>query len=311
MKKQLLGLLFLLTVSLTSGFAQGILNHGFESLNADSSLSNWGNVYLNAIWVDSNGVWHSDSIVVDGGWYYGPSTDAHSGNLALELRNSWNFSTNEGIAGAAGCDDDSVFSAWGLLNLIPTYATVNAPFHPSEFGFYYKYSPVHGDTAYANLALWDSIGNAVGNCQVLLTEATSGYTYTSAPINYSIPGLASFYSLSFGAFYTDTPGLRQPGFGTRLLVDDVGFQFAVAADAGAVTSLQVYPNPGSGLVHVRSESAELVGYRIHDGLGRRCAAGGLRGNAAVVSLEGLGAGVYMLEVETERGLEARRLVVGR
>jgi hypothetical protein len=105
--------ILVMTLSLKAVYmqAQTIQNGSFESLNSDGTLRNWGNVYLMSVWIDSSGVSHSDSIVYDGP-FYAPTNDAFHGNTALELRNAWNFTSNIGIAGAVGLDDDSVFSSF-------------------------------------------------------------------------------------------------------------------------------------------------------------------------------------------------------
>ena len=57
---------FVIAFSLKAAYsvAQQIPNKGFEQLNFDGSLSNWGNVYLFSMWFDSTGVSHlTDSIV--------------------------------------------------------------------------------------------------------------------------------------------------------------------------------------------------------------------------------------------------------
>src|SRR6185369_12246751 len=126
--------------------------------------------------------------------FYGPTNDANNGSTALELRNAWDFTTNTGIAGAVSSDDDSIFSSWGLLNLVPTNATSFNPFAPFNFGFYYKYFPVNGDSAFAQIALWDSSGNQLAEGTLVIPDAASSYTLAYAPVNYSVTGIAAFYS---------------------------------------------------------------------------------------------------------------------
>ena len=47
-----------------------IPNAGFEQLNTDGSLRNWGNVYLWPMHIDSSGNSYVDSLVFDGQLYF-------------------------------------------------------------------------------------------------------------------------------------------------------------------------------------------------------------------------------------------------
>jgi hypothetical protein len=90
----------------SSGFAQ-IPNPSFEEINANGSLRNWGNIYLQSVWFDTTGEMQGDSIIYDNA-YYSATSDAHNGN-----------SQNTGTAGAIIADLDSVYSAWGSFETIP------------------------------------------------------------------------------------------------------------------------------------------------------------------------------------------------
>jgi hypothetical protein len=293
--------------------AQTVYNNGFENLNADSSLSNWGNVYIFSVWIDSLGVSHSDSLVYDGP-FYGPSSDAHSGNRALELRNAWNFTTNTGIAGAAAVDEDSVFSSWGTLNLVPTNATTFSPFAPINFGFYHKFSPVNGDSAYAQIALWDSSGYQFAEGTLLITAATNTYDLIYAPINYFNPGFAAFYSLKISTFYTLDPGVRQPGFGTRLLVDNIGFNYANTTDinpAKTQNAFSVYPNPAKDEIHFDSKLNTASPYRLCNIFGQTVMEGTIYPETNSISILNINSGVYFLEMKMEEKNICERIVVQR
>ncbi|MBK7431217.1 MAG: hypothetical protein IPI62_09885 [Bacteroidetes bacterium] len=93
-----------------------IPNGDFEALLYDGTLSNWGNITLFAVIIDSAGNTIQDSLIFDGP-FCGVTTDAHSGNYALEMRNMFNYTTNETINGWASVDEDSTYSAWGHSNL--------------------------------------------------------------------------------------------------------------------------------------------------------------------------------------------------
>jgi len=289
-----------------SAFAQ-VPNSNFNLLNSDGTLANWGNVYLFQAWLDTNGVMHGDSIVFDGP-LYAPTSDAYSGSHALELHNAWNYTSNTGIAGAVASDEDSVFSSWGILNLVPTNATAFNPFAPINFGFHYKYFPVNGDTAYALLTLYDSLGNRTGECEILLSDSTQTYTEIYAPVVYTSNALAAYYSLRFSNFYTANPGYKQPSLGTRLLIDQIGFNLVTSIDqpsAIAQNKIQLVPNPAGNQLRIQLASNEAVGARVLSLLGKELIP---LQNSNILDLQNLNTGIYLLEVTTNDTKQVLRFV---
>jgi hypothetical protein len=129
-------------------------NFSFEEANFDGSLRNWGNIYMEQAWIDSTGEMHGDSIHIDFAYYF-QSNEAWNGNWAAEMRNSYNYTQNKGRAGAIIADLDSAFSAWGSFETIPVNAT------PAQLGFFYKHVGVNGDTASAEITVFDSLGNEI------------------------------------------------------------------------------------------------------------------------------------------------------
>lgn len=303
MKKIFTVLVIALSLKAMSAQAQTIPNNGFEYLNPDGSLSNWGNVYLMPMWIDTNGSSYVDSIVFDNQYFYAPTSDANGGSTALELRNAWDYTTNTGIAGAVGSDEDSVFSSWGLLNLVPTYSTPFNLFVPFNFGFYYKYFPVNGDSAFAQIALWDSSGNQVADGMIIITNAASSYTLISAPVNYTMSGDAAFYSLSISTFYTASPGYRQPGFGTRLLADDIGFNFVSTTGLNTIVNdkqINIYPSPFTDEIVVNGYSLagmEKQEIKVFDIFGREIYSQQLKTSKEKIQTGNWQRGIYFVKID--------------
>lgn len=304
---------FVIAFSLKAAYsvAQQIPNKGFEQLNFDGSLSNWGNVYLFSMWFDSTGVSHlTDSIVFDG-QLFAPTNDAYSGSTALELRNAWNFTSNTGIAGAIGSDDDSVFNSYGLFNLVPTYSTPFLPFDPFNFELYYKFYPVNGDSAFVQMTLWDSIGNQMAEAMAIITDSASNYTLLTTPINYSITGGAAFYTFIISNFYSSEPGSHQPSLGTRLLVDNVDFNFISASANNTAVDRQttVYPNPARD--HIILNVNTVSHFKMHTSIGQLLMEGDLQANSNYVNLNSFENGVYILEINSENKSEFKTIVVNK
>ena len=77
-KNLILGVI-LCFLALTS-FAQ-IPNPSFEEINANGSLRNWGNLYIQSVWFDTTGEMQGDSIIYDNA-YYAATSEAHNGYWA-------------------------------------------------------------------------------------------------------------------------------------------------------------------------------------------------------------------------------------
>ncbi len=297
--------------SLTKG--QTIINPGFELVNSDGTLQNWGNVYIFSAWFDSSGVSHTDSIVYDG-QFYAPTNDFYSGSKALELRNAWNYTTNTGIAGAVGLDDDTVFTSWGPSSLLPAPGTPFNPFMPSNFGFYHKFNQVNGDSAQARITLWDSTGNQIAEGTLIISAPSSVYTLITAPITYTMPGDVAYYTFFISNFYTADPGYRQPSFGTRLQVDNIGFNMFsadVAEGSNNINSINIYPNPAGDQISINRKSNNETNYRIYNLFGVVVQEGVMQTSESTLSLNNFKEGVYYLELSSKQGKEGRRFVVSK
>jgi hypothetical protein len=297
--KKILILLTILCINAKMSQAQHVFNPGFENLNSDNTLQNWGNVYLTSVWIDSLGNNHSDSIISDGP-FYAPVNDPYSGSHALELRNAFDFTTGHAISGAVGIDDDSIFSGYSSFNTVPTYATPFNSFAPFNFGFYYMFEQVNGDTAFAEIMLFDSSGNQVGGGLLLITDTTSSYTLINAPINYYSSDLVAFYSFRIGTFYSIEPGSHEPSLGTRLKVDNIGFNYvsAYVSDFNGPGAKMIYPNPASDFVNVDISVKNNSAYKIYSSTGQIIKSGKLKYESKEISISDLQDGLYFIECET-------------
>lgn len=249
---------FLLKVSLL--YAQ-IPNNGFEQFNSDGTLRNWGNVYLLPMYVDSAGNSYVDSIVFDNYLFF-PTSDAHWGSTAMEMRNAWDFTTGQAIVGAVTADNDSSFAAWGAFETI----SIPPQSQPFNFSFFYKYFPVNNDTAQAIVQVFDSSMNQLGEAEIFITSTATNYTLATAPIIYSVPGTVAF---AFIHFRTAAYG-SQASFGTRFLVDDVMFNYVTGINSNEATKkTEVYPNPFTDELHINFPGdAKEAGLKVFDVMGK-------------------------------------------
>lgn len=224
-----LGFFLLSIVSAFTTNAQ-LNNPGFELTNSDSSASYWGTTLIIIVDVDTiNG--NTDSLIYDGSALYGIVHDAHSGNNAIEVRNIWNYTDDILYTGNLFSGVDSIFSLYGLLTPI-SYA-------PYSFSFFYKYTCVGKDTAFAKLEVFDSNANIIGTSMAILTEGQSSYTQYTSPVTYTSNSPAAYITVSFG------PSLNQVHFGSRLKIDDVSLEqlLSIADDPHTSSMVSLYPMP--------------------------------------------------------------------
>lgn len=305
MKKFTVYLTFVLSLNAVTLPAQ-IHNNGFEQLNASGNVSHWGKVLLLAVVIDSSGNSHGDSIVFDNQLYF-PTTDAHSGLRAMEMRNGHNYTTGQGYAGGASLsDNDSVYNGFST-NL------VGIQVQPTGLNFYYKYFPVNDDSASAQITVYDEAASPIGEGFLIMSGTMSNYTLANIPITYAAPGKAAFISLSFSTFYSEDGGVRQPSFGTRLLVDDVSLNTTtgIPAFTNDQALLTVYPNPVRNLLYFQTHSDDAMHYTIYAISGQLVRKGTVQPGATSITTYDLDNGLYTIELSSGSLVQRTRVVVNR
>lgn len=289
MKKLLPFLFFALLFSNKQVSAQ-IPNGDFETLNWDGTLSNWGNVYLMAVSIDSLGNTFMDSIVWDGP-YYSKTVDANTGNFAMEMRNAYNYTTNHGIAGSVSADTDSVYTAWGALEF------VSIQIQPTDFSFYYKYNSVGDDSGIARLTVYDYMMNPIGNAEVVFSGISSVYTYTSVPITFTSLDPVAYYSLNFSTKFSLADIPTEPHLGTSLIIDDVHLSSTTGIGSNNLmeNSYSLFPNPSKENLNISSKNSEEINYCIYNMLGKKILEGKILPGTQSISTQQFSNGVYAIE----------------
>lgn len=296
MKKSTLLLAMAITLNVSHCVAQ-IPNAGFENLNSDNSIKNWGILTLFVINIDTNGV-IIDSIYIDQS-FCATTTDAHTGQRAMEMRNAYVYGSNQGYAGGGILTNDSIFGGFAT----PVFLQGT----PTDFNFYYKYFPLNNDTAQAVVEVYDSTENMIGSAQLLIFDTVSNYTLASIPIIYDMPVNPAYVNIRFFNFYTESIYVRQPTLGTRFLVDDVSFSMATNVTDLMVgkDSYAVFPNPSSSIITIQY-SMEIKDVKLYNGCGKLL----LQeiGNIKKIDVSQMEPGIYILEISTNKGLQRTKLL---
>lgn len=209
-------------------------NSSFEDLTTDGKIKHWGKAFFNVVIIDSAGIAHGDSVVFDQGLYF-PTSDAHSGQKALEMRNAFNYTSNQPLAGSVRLmSNDSDFFAYAPMVAIQQ--------RPASFSFYYKFFPVAGDTAFASMVVYNSSGSEIGRSEIGISAPAGNYTQAVKTVTYQSADPAAYIDIDFA---TAKPG-SNAAFGTRLLVDDVGTGTAATAIYSPALKKEtaiIFPNP--------------------------------------------------------------------
>lgn len=296
MKRILNIIVIILLLNTAKGISQ-IPNSSFELTNTFGNISNWGIFSAIPVWFDSLGVGHTDSIVIDNQYYF-QTTDAHSGNYALEMRNGYDFTLGTGMTGGAFLSDSDYTSF-----TIPV-AVQN---QPTDLNFYYKYFPAGNDSAVAFLAIYDNSGNQIGEANIVIGGTMANYALATAPINYSIPGSAAYISM----YFRTQLDYLQPTFGTRFLVDDVSLLFTSGISESIKTDLlNLYPNPSNGIFYIKhdiNDANELV--IITNTAGKTILETKVNNEQAKINLIGQPNGIYFVRLYSMNGLFTKRIII--
>lgn len=294
--------LFFLSVSIMATAQIG--NGGFEDLTVDANAEYWsGDLHIFAITQDSNGVWHTDSVVFDGGMDYALSTDAHSGQYAMELRNGYNYTQNYPIVGRLHANADT--------NAYQSFPVVSVPMtqRPVAMSFWAKYAPLADDSAEVTITVLDEGQNPIGAGRVIIGGTIAAYTQFDVPITYDSQDAAAFMQITF-ANGTSNGSVT---LGTRMLIDDVSLTLAPEgiAEAGTHTdAISLFPVPAGDRCTVRTtDGARVLGVQVFSAEGRLMAQPSAE--AGTFDTTALPAGPYTIAVRTQAGVRRARLLVAR
>lgn len=269
-------------------FKAQLPNPGFEELTSEGKISYWGSIFLIPVYIDSTGS-HTDSIIFDNQLYFS-TNDAHSGLRALEMRNAYNYTSSQQIAGTANLMSDSVVSFAGTASISE---------RPLYFSFYYKFLPAGNDTAYAYMEVFDYNGNSIGESSIELWAQKTNYTLVQKPISYHSTDSAAFISVRFS---TSKSG-NFATLGTRFLVDDVNMDINAGLYETDNSSVFVHclPNPAEQeLTIALAPEIENGIIFIYDLTGKLVHAVSFEENQQItIDVQTLPRGIYSLSVRTD------------
>lgn len=206
-------LILLLTVLNACSIQAQIPNPGFEQLDASGKIRNW--IFPGLIPISLN-----DSIVYDG-FSFSKSTDARTGLYALELRNSYNYTSGTPFMNgsvAATLPDTTMYI--GFTRLVPLN------YKPSALEFYYKFSqnPLN-DSLSAEVNIFNSDEIIIGTGRIAVTGPPTAYQKATVYLSYPlvIAGTSNLLPAFASIDFKNKPLWNILQVGQRSLVDDVSF----------------------------------------------------------------------------------------
>jgi hypothetical protein len=284
MKRQIVSVLAFVAVYIFVAQAQSqVLNGDFETLRSDGAgPRHWGSLHIMPFPSPCG------TLILDSSFYL-TTSDAHSGNWALELRNAKCTSDNELFGGTVHLmeSDSSYFdSGTEYFDGVPT-----------QFSFYYKFLPVGDDTAKATVTLSNDFAGDLATETILIGKAASTYTKATVPINYQIASTPTRINITF-ATQTET---STPSFGTRLLIDDVEMTSEPNSVASNIKAdVHCYPNPATSVVNFTGGSDAAETLSIFNVSGNRVFTSAFE-NAITVDCSKFSAGLYFYRLGSSSG----------
>jgi hypothetical protein len=265
--------------------AQSIPNAGFE---------NWSMVMGHEDpdqWVTTN-----ESVLIAYDTTARRSTDAHSGNYALELH------TIQYTDSGTGITDTSYAGAYTGYTGIP-YSS-----RPTDMKFYAKYHSSGADQGYIYAALyrWNTVTSAremIGYAYGLV-DTTSTYTSYTLPFTYGSvlpPDTILVYLLS-------SVGKGIPG--STLLIDDISFSVPLGVNEYAFPGINAFPNPAENIVNIdlsalKEKESKMELFDIGGNMVRSWVS---RTNKTVIERNDLPSGMYFLKISNDEKNYGQKII---
>lgn len=297
MKKEIL-LTFCTLLGLTSLKAQ-IPNSGFELLDTT------GTQCLNWTFTGSIVVSLGDSILTDG-FINGFSTNAHSGNYALELRNSYNLTQNKShMNGDVTCNLPDSLLYQGFNTRIPMS---QKPFYMNLY--YRMIQNPHFDTTHFSIKIHNQYNELIGEGRSKVWDSDVIYEPHSIQVDYLpislVPSGDTSISYIQVRFY-NTVSTNVPHVGQRVLIDDVGLSMTPTTinDKDISDLWYISPNPTAEKLYIHSTSSSLSSIELINTAGQILIKSE-RTNE--LNLSGLNAGIYFLRVNIDGKIASRMIL---
>lgn len=253
-----------------------IINHSFEQWDAPM-LENPDN------WFTTNEFFFDFSTLVV------KTTDAHSGNYAIELNsdlypNGQMVMTSSISVGTLDFQAPNTFS-------IPYNAT------PTQFSGYYKTNATSTIDSSLQLAFYQ--GSTLLEYQQFSFTPQANYTLFTIPLN--LTGTPDRVAFAIGSS-------SEPG--TFLRIDDLVFSGGdVGIDEITTNDYSIYPNPATSQLIILSKNTSLSDFEIIDASGKILRTGKINGLYTQVDVSDIASGSYFIQLKGNQAVDIQKLII--
>ena len=207
-----------------------------------------------------------------------------------------------------------------LVSFVPKFG-IQYTARPNAVDFWYKYTPVLGDTAEFLITLWNS---ATGD------TLAAGYWKTGATVStYASQTVTLTYNPAFSTEFPDSMALTfsstklfNPDYslclncgaaGSNLWVDDINFTgWNGINEHPSSNNVIVYPNPSTNYANIIADVAEAASVNIYDVTGKMVSSSSLEQTVnminrkeGVINTSKFSAGIYSYSILDKSGTSLR------
>ena len=262
MKKNYFMYLILVFSTMTSYLNAQVINGDFETIKSNGLISNWGVNFNVPVSINlENGEMTSDMIIYDDCSSLAciPNPSAQSGQNAIEIRNAFNQTKNEVIAGQAILFEDASLDEPGWNPGVSIQAGVEI----NSLRFYYKFLPVGNDVAQAKIEILGESG-VIGSAIFNISGLNLNYSYADIPVVYNTNEAPLTMKISFSM----SNGNSTPSFGSRLIIDNVTTSSTLGIKNNQISNFKIYPTIVDDYFNIVSKNSDLNSFTILDNQGR-------------------------------------------
>lgn len=285
-----------------------VVNGNFENVKPNFLPSNWGMTFVQNIAINiENGEAISDQIQYT--WCVPSmvyaSTEAKTGQYAMEVSNAYNWTQEKVIPGTAMIFNDPEQDGPGWNPGVPVAPGSSVIL----LGFDYKFLPAGDDVAEAKLEVFDEEGNEIGTASLDISGTHNTYEYVYAPISVVHAGTPAFMYITFNMAKEGST----PTFGTRLIVDNVIVNFSsLITDENEVKTAKVWPTIADNEINVIPTGfSELVSYKIINTEGKvvkQVTANQSPEDTFSINISGLSSGMYFLNIQDKANNSTKKFI---
>ena len=229
--------------------------------------------------------------------------EAHSGTSALKLQTV--YLNNRPPQLEIG--DSSGGAYTGKLIYSPLSVKQGFPYtgRPEKLQFWARYIPIGNDMGRAGVLLkkatqtgYDTVAFGL----IYLSETTA-YTLFEVELDYKTEELPDSAIIAFGT----SKNSATARLGSTLFVDDVAFMGYVGVNelAEVTEKVQLFPNPASSQIHIKTGSSDAEYVRILDSSGKEIRTYTIKNNNLIISTDVYKNGIYFYEIRGKNDLVHR------